>query len=87
MGKFINSVHHSCCSLVMEASVKVAAKPRVKQSLHRLTASCQMSCVLPMFQRLILLLKDKTPSEQSETHIQTRGLKKLPIEMKVVGTI
>jgi hypothetical protein len=34
----------------------------------------------------ILLLKDKTPSEQSETHMQTRGLKKLPIEMKVVGT-
>lgn len=66
---------------------RVAAKPWVKQPLQRLVASCQMSCVLPMFQRSILLLKDKTPSEQSETHMQTRGLKKLPIEMKVVGTI
>jgi hypothetical protein len=37
-------------------SAQMATKPLVKKPLHRLTASCQISCPLPVIHRSTLLL-------------------------------
>jgi hypothetical protein len=41
-------------------SAQMVTKPLVKKPLHRLTASCPISCPLPVLQRSTLLLTTKT---------------------------